>query len=303
MTEAAQSEQESIPAPAEVAQEVTPSGDEHLEQVPESFNIFTEEKTEDAPAESETKSESRKSKQFLDKIKRDKEVRQQEIQLKKRQASIAEKEKEVENLLKAKELLSSNPDEFLKSQGLDPMEFYRTWTEKIINSDGKPSIERQLSSTQEEIEALKNQIQNKEQAERMAMQTQKQTAIFNNLCAEVEQYATSSEGFETIKENCTAKDIVNGMVTHYRQTGEEITIEEAFEKIESGLRQREEKYFSDPKIMEKLRRHNPEAFKTVSGPQATLSAKWKEQPTRKTSDEMTDEELMEFWSTKGKLFT
>ena len=82
---------------------------------------------------------------------------------------------------------------------------------------------------------------------------------------------------------------------------EEITIEEAFDKIETGLREREESFYKDPKIIEKLRRYNPEAMRTARGPQATLSARFKEQPTRTDPDDMSFEEIREHW--KGKLFT
>ena len=91
------------------------------------------------------------------------------------------------------------------------------------------------------------------------------------------------------------------MVTHYQQTGQEISIEEAFEKIETGLRERESSFYKDPKIIQKLQRYNPEAFKTARGPQATLSSRFQEQPTRTDPSDMSHDEIKDMF--KGKLFT
>ena len=91
------------------------------------------------------------------------------------------------------------------------------------------------------------------------------------------------------------------MVQHFKSTGEELTIEEAFEKIETGLRKREEDFYKDPKVIAKLQRYNPEAARTSRGPQATLSARFKEQPTRTDPTDMSYEEIRDHW--KGKLFT
>ena len=286
-------------APVESSQEAPV---EQVEQAPESFNIFSEEPSSVAEGNrAEPDDRPKKSKQFLENLKRDKQLRQQEIQLKQRHQQIAAKEAEVKALMAAKENLRTDPEEFLRSQGIDPMQYYREWTERMINADGQPSVESQLMSTQEELQKLKGHIESKEETQRKAAAEQQRVVAYNKLCSEVESFASSNDGYETIKGSCTAKDIVNGMVTHYQQTGEELTIEEAFEKIESGLREREESFYKDPKVIEKLRRYNPEAMKTVRGPQATLSAKWKEQPTRTDPEDMSYEEIRDHW--KGKLFT
>ena len=302
MENTAQSEQAA--EPSQTADAVVESSEDGAVDSNQSFNIFTPAEESSSAESSESKdasSEPRKSKQFLDNLKRDRDIRQQEISLKRKAQELGAKEDQLKAMMEAKEQLKSNPEEFFRSQGIDPMEYYREWTERMINTNGEPSFDTQLASTQKELQELRSKIQTKEESEQEAVHNQKREAIYSGLCSDVEQFASSAEGYETIKDTCTAKDIVNGMVTHYQQTGEELTIEEAFEKIETGLRQREEKYYSDPKILEKLQRYNPEAFKTVKSPQATLSAKWKEQPTRKAPDEMSDEEIMDHW--KGKLFT
>jgi gas vesicle protein len=305
VSEAAQVEETPTPveAPAEVAQPDSSSKVDHLEQVPESFNIFTEE----SPSPSEPSTESsepgppRKSKQFLENLRRDKEVRRQEIELKQRQAELDAREAQVKQFADIKQQLEGNPEEFLRSQGIDPMQYYRQWTERMIDEGASDTVESKMTSTQKELADLKQYIASKEKAAAKAKEDQVRGQAYTNLCGEIEKFATNSDGYEIIKETCTAADIANGMVAHFQKTGEELTLEEAFEKIETGLREREESFYGDPKVLEKLQRYNPEAFQKVKGPRATLSAKWKEQPTRKSPEDMTDDEIMDHW--KGKLFT
>lgn len=260
------------------------------EEIPQNFNIFSEEPAQIADARPEEEAAPKKSKQFLEKIRHDKNVRSQEIALKQRAMQIEAKERHVQALSNSRDMLEKDPDQFLRSQGIDPMEYYKNWTERMIN-DGNVSVESQVSNTQKELEALKGQIQQKEMQERQQQAAGKQQAAYGQLIGEVENFATSSEGYETIKGSCTARDIVNGMITHFKATGEELTIEEAFEKIESGLRSREESFYKDPKIIEKLRTYNPEALRTARSPQATLSARFKEQPTRTDSDDLSLDEI------------
>ena len=305
-----ETEAQSAPAPAaeptlgEVSQQASEVEQvQEAQQTPESFNIFSEEPspaiTEGNRAEPDDR--PKKSKQFLENLKRDKQLRQQEISLKQRHQEIAQKEQQLAQLHQSQQHLKDNPNEFFKSQGIDPMEYYRTWTERLVNTDGEPSLDNQLQKTKNELEELRGRINSKEEQEKQAKAAQVQTKAYNTLCSQVEQYASRSDGYETIKESCTAKDIVNGMVQHFKSTGEELTIEEAFEKIETGLRKREEDFYKDPKVIAKLQRYNPEAARTSRGPQATLSARFKEQPTRTDPTDMSYEEIRDHW--KGKLFT
>ena len=267
-------------------------------EMPESFNLFSE---EDSPVsdpqiveELPAPQEQPKSKQFLENVRRDKAQREQSIILKQREQALSQKEKELSALNSIKEQLQGNPEEFFKSQGIDPSEYYRNWTQRLISGDGESDVMR-------EVQQLKAAMAQKDQLSRQKEAKSQQDAAFGGLCQQVEQYAVKAEGYPIIKETCTAQDVVNGMLTHYRNTGEEISIEEAFEKIETGLRQREESFYKDPKIMAKLQRYNPEAMKTAKSPSATLSSRFQQQPTRTSPDEMSYEEIREMY--KGKLFT
>jgi hypothetical protein len=287
----------------ETAQEPTPIVEPPAPQepeAPESFGLFSDEPSELAqvtpenPARQEVAEEKPKSKQFLDNLKRDREVRAQAIALKQKAQVLNDKERALQGLHNAKEQLENDPEEFLRSQGIDPQEYYRNWTERLIGDPGQSEVKKELNQ-------LKASLARKDQQQQHAQANAHREAAFSGLCKQVEQYAVRSEGYPVIKETCTAKDIVNGMVTHYQQTGQEISIEEAFEKIETGLRERESSFYKDPKIIQKLQRYNPEAFKTARGPQATLSSRFQEQPTRTDPSDMSHDEIKDMF--KGKLFT
>tara|TARA_R110000823_G_scaffold26370_4_gene77065 strand:+ start:49 stop:918 length:870 start_codon:yes stop_codon:yes gene_type:complete len=267
-------------------------------EMPESFNLFSE---EDSPVsdpriveELPAPQEQPKSKQFLENVRRDKAQREQSIILKQREQALSQKEKELSALNSIKEQLQGNPEEFFRSQGIDPSEYYRNWTQRLISGDGESDVMR-------EVQQLKAAMAQKDQLSHQKEAKSQQDAAFGGLCQQVEHYAVKAEGYPIIKETCTAQDVVNGMLTHYKNTGEEISIEEAFEKIETGLRQREESFYKDPKIMAKLQRYNPEAMRTAKSPSATLSSRFQQQPTRTSPDEMSYEEIREMY--KGKLFT
>ena len=283
-------------APAMETQQVVQESVEP--EMPESFNLFSE---EDSPVgespiveELPAPQEQPKSKQFLENVRRDKAQREQSITLKQREQALSQKEKELSALNSIKEQLQGNPEEFFRSQGIDPSEYYRNWTQRLISGDGESDVMR-------EVQQLKAAMAQKDQLSHQKEAKSQQDAAFGGLCQQVEQYAVKAEGYPIIKETCTAQDVVNGMLTHYKNTGEEISIEEAFEKIETGLRQREESFYKDPKIMEKLQRYNPEAMRTAKSPSATLSSRFQQQPTRTSPDEMSYEEIREMY--KGKLFT
>ena len=269
---------------------------------PESFNIFTDEPSPVMAPSPEPAQEKPKSKEFLENIRRDKELRKREIGLKEEENRIRAQREEFEKFQAAKRLMEENPSEFFKSQGMDPMTVYKDWTRRVIEGGNpKLSAEEQIGKNSKEVEALKAEIARRDKIAAENAQKAKSNQAYQSLVGEVEKFATESEGYEHIKESCSAQDVVNGMITYYRQTGEQLEIKEAFEKIEAGLRKREEEFYQDPKVLARLEKYYPGATKRVKGSQATLSSRWREQTTRTESDDMSLDEIKDMF--KGKLFT
>tara|TARA_R110001592_G_scaffold187671_2_gene432512 strand:- start:9689 stop:10561 length:873 start_codon:yes stop_codon:yes gene_type:complete len=288
----------------EEAQAPLPSGPEAVEpSAPESFNIFSEEQpetlvqpeAEQRPAEPE----SRKGEAFLAKMREDKARRQAEIQLKQREASLASRMAEIEAKAKHLDSIGTNPTEFLRSQGIDPLDFQRKLANHAIHNG--PSKEEQIEQTQLELAKLKASLEEKEKQAQRSHQAEKNQAAVRQFVSSIGAYGeANSEKYSLVKEQMNPGEIAEGMAAYYRQTGNQMSIEEAYEKLEAGLKKHEEGFYNNPRNREKFQRYSG-AQRNVNGPQATMSSGWNEQPTRKGSEGMTYEQIRELW--KNKIFT
>jgi len=276
----------------------TPSEEQPSE--PESFNIFSEEASPIQAGAPKEPGPPPKSKEFLANLRRDKELRSKEIQMKQREQHLSQKEQQLGQLREARQKLEENPEEFLRSQGIDPAEYYQKWTQRQIYGDQVP-VEQQVGKTQKELDELKAELGRRDAAARQHAEDSRSKAAFGTLITEVEDFATGSEQYQLVKDACSAQDVVQGMVAYYRKTGENITIEEAFSKIEDGLRKREEEFYSSESAAQKFRQYNPGAGAGNRGRSATMSSAWQQQPTRKDAENLSYEEIREMY--KGKLFT
>ena len=276
----------------------TPSEEQPSE--PESFNIFSEEASPIQTGAPKEPGPPPKSKEFLANLRRDKELRSKEIQMKQREQHLSQKEQQLGQLRNARQKLEENPEEFLRSQGIDPAEYYQKWTQRQIYGDQVP-VEQQVGKTQKELDELKAELAKRDTAARQHAEDSRSKAAFGTLITEVEDFATGSEQYQLVKDACSAQDVVQGMVAYYRKTGENITIEEAFSKIEDGLRKREEEFYSSESAAQKFRQYNPGAGAGNRGRSATMSSAWQQQPTRKDAEDLSYEEIREMY--KGKLFT
>tara|TARA_R100001594_G_scaffold30894_2_gene57713 strand:- start:33 stop:914 length:882 start_codon:yes stop_codon:yes gene_type:complete len=288
-------------SPSEPEAPATPSEAQPSE--PESFNIFSEEPSPiqaEEPSQPSEPGPPPKSKEFLANLRRDKELRSKEIQMKQREQQLSQREQQLGQLREARQKLEESPEEFLRSQGIDPAEYYQKWTQRQIYGDQVP-VEQQVNKTQKELEDLKAELARRDAAARQQVEDSRSKAAFGTLITEVEDFATGTDQYQLVKDACSAQDVVQGMVAYYRKTGENITIEEAFSKIEDGLRNREEEFYSSEAAAEKFRRYNPGAVTGNRGRSATMSSAWQQQPTRKDAEDLSYEEIREMY--KGKLFT
>jgi|13_taG_2_1085334.scaffolds.fasta_scaffold42587_2 hypothetical protein len=276
------------------------------ESQPESFNIFSDEPSpiESSPAPQapqESDQGMRKGQAFLSKMREDKARRESEIALKQKEASLAKRMSEIEEKARHLESIGTNPTEFLKSQGINPLDFQRKLAEHALN--GGPSKEEQIERTQLELAKLKSSIERKEKQAEEAQKHQRNRAAIQQFVSNIGSYGESNnEKYPLVAEQMSPGDIAEGMAAFYRQTGNQLSIEEAYERLEAGLKEHETAFYSNERNLEKFRRYNNGALqKNVRGPQATLSSSWSEQPTRKDPQEMSYEEIRDHW--KGKLFT
>ena len=279
------------------------------EAAPESFNIFSEETSEPVAQEAQQVEESaeepvsEKRKEFLDKVKYDRQKRAHEIELKKKEIELRNAQSQAEKAAQNQELLRSNPNKYLKEQGIDPLNFQRMLAESALEGAIQDSDSVKIEKTQMELAKLKTQLAEKEKQETLRAEKQKQQAAINKFVSNVDNFRSSNaESYPLVTESLSAQEIAQGMGEHYRDTGEQLTLEQAFSKLETALKKNETEFYNDPAVIEKFKRYNPGlASQQVKGPQATLSSSWKEQPTRTTVEDMSYEQIREMY--KGKLFS
>ena len=273
--------------------------------MPETFHIFSDEPAAPPGEAAAEPKEERRSKAFLDKVRADKERRAQEIEFKRREQELNARSSEYEQTTEQLAMLREDPTSFLASQGINPLEFQRMLAEQALSPGGKHSMshEDRLSQTQMEVAKLQAELVNRDEVAKEVEETRSQQTLVNRFVSDVDKYGVQhGEQFPLVKEQMTPRDVAEGMSVYYQETGEELSIEEAFERIEAGLRTHEEKFYNNPSVVEKFQRYHPQAAqRSVKGPQATLSSKWATQPTRKDPNDMSFEEIREMY--KGKLFT
>ena len=269
---------------------------------PETFNIFSDEPVPPPPSEVK---EERRSKAFLEKVKVDKERRSQEIEFKRREQELNSRSSQYDETTEQLALLREDPTSFLAKQGIDPLEFQRLLAEQALTPGGKHSMshEDRLTQTQMEMAKLQAEMAQRDATSKEVEETKAQNAAVGRFVSDVDKFGMANgEKFPLIREQMTPTDVAEGMSVYYQETGEELTIEEAFDRIEAGLKQHEETFYNNPSVVEKFQRYHPQAAqRSVKGPQATLSSKWATQPTRKDPTDMSFEEIREMY--KGKLFT
>ena len=111
----------------------------------------------------------------------------------------------------------------------------------------------------------------------------------------------TTENFPLVKAQCSAQDVAEGIAAYYKQTGVELQFDEAFKMIEDGLRKREDEVFNNPEIIARFKSfHGLDASKKGKRSQLTLSSNLSAQPTKVAPEEMSDDEIIDYW--KGKIY-
>ena len=276
------------------------------EEMPD-FNIYTEEETAEPESQNETEVARTETRAEPDttwsaRVKKDRQLRKKEIEFKRREHSLAARESQVASLGSMKEHLLKDPSAFLESQGINPMEFYSDWTTRLATGDNNPSENLRISATEQELKALKQELIRRDQVQVQRHAEVEQTQAIHEYYGQIENFKQSTEEFPLTNEQCTAPEIAEGIASYYEQTGIELSFPDAFRLVEEGLKKKENTIFNDPSIVAKFKEyHGLDASNKDRQSHITLSNNLQTQPTKTPAEDMTDEEIHEFW--KGKLFT
>ncbi|MBO68107.1 MAG: hypothetical protein CL398_07315 [Acidiferrobacteraceae bacterium] len=271
---------------------------------PEAETVEAEPEAEE-PAKKEESEPKKKDDTWSARVRKDRELRQREIDFKRREQELIGRESKVSQLEGARESILNDPNAFFKSVGLDPLKFYQDWSERLATGAESPSSELQLSSTQQELKELKEQLSRRDEVERANQLEAQRQQVIQAYDSKISEFQKDfADEFPLTAKRCSVEDIREGMVTYYQQTGVELGFREAFDTIEKGLEEEERKAFDDPLVIARFKKHhNLQEAENNSGAQAsrTLSSSMRVPPTKKSPEDMTHDEIVAHY--EGKLFT
>ena len=304
MSEAAEAVSES----SEAAEAPQAEFSDPAEQEMPSFNIYEEAESEPQSAEGDSVSEESvkeeaEKESWSAKIKRDRAQRKKEIELKKKEQELSQKEIGLSSAQQMRDAFIKNPEEFLQNQGIDPMEFFADWTNRISTGINEPTENTRLSSTERQVKELQEELQRRDRERLEKASAQQQQQAIEQYYSQIDNFVKSTDDYPLTKEQCSSQDIAQGIAAYYQKTGVELGFDEACKMIEDGLVEKENNIFNDPSIIAKFKKyHNLDASNNKGRrSQVTLSSNLQTQPTKTPAEDMTDDEIHEFW--KGKLFT
>ena len=302
---------------AEVDSSVEESAEAVVEETPH-FELFTPdpEETPDA-VESEPEpisepsgdAEKKPRGDWSARVRKDRQQRKKEIDLKRKEHELSSREQQIRSgmsLDDVKRAVLESPEQFLRKAGIDPHEFYSDWTNRIVSGSDQPSQEAKSSALEREVQELKSRLSEREALEQKALKAQENDGILRDFHGKIDEFRASTDKYPLTSTQCSAQDIAEGMATYWQKTGVELTFEDAFEMIESGLVAEESKLLENPRLVQRFKsQYNlaEDAPKSIPGKTAskTLSSKMAVAPTKQAPEEMTHDEIIRHWS--GKIYT
>jgi hypothetical protein len=224
------------------------------------------------------------------------ELARQERRLQMERAKFKEESKGLNDYLAAKKNARLNPLEYVKASGLDPTEFYENLTKFIL--DGKVPENAQVRELETKLEQFQREAKEKEEAAQKAETARQQQAARAQVR---ETVIKAGEKFELVNQYDQHDMVCDVIVKQYEATGEDLTIEQAAERVEKYLEEQAEKYIQTKRYQTKY----PKALETKPGlslvaPEAHQTKTLTNSASNGTTaprPEMTDDEKMQ-WAIK-----
>ena len=95
------------------------------------FNLFGDDVEASVPAEAKADEPEKKEDTWSARVKKDRQQRKKEIEIKRREQELSVKEAGLTSSNELREAFLKDPEGFLANQGIDPMEFFSDWTNRI----------------------------------------------------------------------------------------------------------------------------------------------------------------------------
>jgi hypothetical protein len=258
----------------------TPTAEQSIESTPtENLQQTTQNQTSEETKVEKTAEQLAEDKKFASKFaalsKREKMLVAKEKELSSKTKELEEKFKQLEGALKLKELAKTDPDKYLEEGGLS----YDELTKFYLN-DKKPAPEKMFQSLQEEIKALKDQL-NQEKEEKTRREQEAELMQFRS---KIKDTVQQSDKYELIKTYGQEEVVFETILAHLAENNRVLSIEEAADLVENYLeREVEEGHqkLSKTKLASKL-------FKNVQASPAEKSTSAAQVPKGKVSETLTN---------------
>ena len=252
--------------------------------------VVVNQEAADAPQESndfdqlESQDSGEFDKKFAALSRKEKALRDRELELEKKYGGDKEKELPLERRIRA------NPLKALEELGLD----YDKLTELALN-DGRLTPDMQMKLMREELEndykdkfnSLEERLNAKEKMEEEA----KYDAVKEGFVGEINSFINENKSdFEYVAHN-DATDVVYDVIEeHYNETGRILDIKEAVEAVESYLEEEAEKLLNLGKVKNRLTSMRDEYEQPQRQSQTTLSNAHSAQANERVARKLSDEE-------------
>ena len=252
--------------------------------------VVVNQEAADAPQESndfdqlESQDSGEFDKKFAALSRKEKALRDRELELEKKYGGDKEKELPLERRIRA------NPLKALEELGLD----YDKLTELALN-DGRLTPDMQMKLMREELEndykdkfnSLEQRINAKEKMEEEA----KYDAVKQGFVGEINSFVNENRNdFEYVAHN-EATDVVYDVIEeHYNETGRILDIKEAVQAVESYLEEEAEKLLNLGKVKNRLTSLRDEYEPPQRQSQTTLSNAHSAQANERVARKLSDEE-------------
>lgn len=194
--------------------------------------------------------------EFLERFNR---LASKEAGLRKREQEIrAERDSwksKVERLDRLERLKAEDPEAALQELGLD----YDQITERRLKSFGGET-DRTVQTLQKELQELKAQLQNKDQAaeqERVGQELQRAHAEVRKIC--------EADDFELIRANDSYDLVLDTAAEYFHATGKMVRLEDAAKHVEQHLEQKLERILAAKKVANRMKPPAPESERDMMG--------------------------------------
>ena len=196
-------------------------------------------------------------------------IRLKEKQLRAKEAQLDEQRKKYSKFEELEKYSDEDPQKILDAYGVK----YDRLVEKMINGTATPDEKSNLEKLQGDIANLNKKLEDKDKADEQKIFNEKQSRFVDSIKDHTKSHA---QDYKLLEHFGMHDAVFDHLAAHFHKTGEQLSIPEASQLIESnlrsGLRAQQEKLSELQKLLDPPTEQTPESDAArVSNPSFSLS--------------------------------